>query len=59
MKLFGAWTTEHAEPRSHENHLTSLTQQAAKAQAESASTQQAEKEVTRMVVVMVFGFLVC
>uniref|UniRef100_A0A1A7YDF7 Blue-sensitive opsin n=1 Tax=Iconisemion striatum TaxID=60296 RepID=A0A1A7YDF7_9TELE len=32
---------------------------AAKAQAESASTQKAEKEVTRMVVVMVLGFLVC
>nr|AJD38716.1 short-wavelength sensitive opsin 2A alpha [Lophius vaillanti] len=32
---------------------------AAKAQAESASTQKAEREVTRMVVVMVFGFLVC
>nr|AQZ42249.1 SWS2A [Pamphorichthys minor] len=31
----------------------------AKAQAESASTQKAEKEVTRMVVVMVLGFLVC
>uniref|UniRef100_A0A672Z1K4 Opsin 1 (cone pigments), short-wave-sensitive 2 n=1 Tax=Sphaeramia orbicularis TaxID=375764 RepID=A0A672Z1K4_9TELE len=34
-------------------------QQAARAQAESASTQKAEKEVTRMVVVMVLGFLVC
>ena len=33
--------------------------QAAKAQAESASTQKAEREVTRMVVVMVLGFLVC
>ncbi|XP_033822049.1 blue-sensitive opsin-like [Periophthalmus magnuspinnatus] len=32
---------------------------AAKAQAESASTQKAEREVTRMVVVMVAGFLVC
>nr|QCB20250.1 short-wavelength sensitive opsin [Pterapogon cf. mirifica ML-2019] len=32
---------------------------AARAQAESASTQKAEKEVTRMVVVMVVGFLVC
>ncbi|XP_068172426.1 blue-sensitive opsin-like [Antennarius striatus] len=32
---------------------------AAKAQAESVSTQKAEREVTRMVVVMVFGFLVC
>ncbi|XP_044204668.1 blue-sensitive opsin-like [Thunnus albacares] len=32
---------------------------AAKAQAESASTQKAEREVTRMVVVMVLGFLVC
>uniref|UniRef100_A0A3Q3XII9 Rhodopsin n=1 Tax=Mola mola TaxID=94237 RepID=A0A3Q3XII9_MOLML len=31
----------------------------AKAQAESASTQKAEREVTRMVVVMVLGFLVC
>lgn len=33
--------------------------QAAKAQAESASTQKAEKEVTKMVIVMVLGFLVC
>ncbi|TNN67335.1 Blue-sensitive opsin [Liparis tanakae] len=32
---------------------------AAKAQAESASTQKAEREVTRMVVLMVVGFLVC
>nr|CAD23112.1 blue cone opsin [Cyphocottus eurystomus] len=32
---------------------------AAKAQAESASTQKAEREVTRMVVLMVLGFLVC
>ncbi|KAM6980807.1 opsin-1, short-wave-sensitive 2 [Aplochiton taeniatus] len=32
---------------------------AAAAQADSASTQKAEKEVTRMVVVMVLGFLVC
>ncbi|KAK5872979.1 hypothetical protein PBY51_013630 [Eleginops maclovinus] len=32
---------------------------AAKAQAESASTQKAEREVTKMVVVMVLGFLVC
>ncbi|XP_061779870.2 blue-sensitive opsin-like [Nerophis lumbriciformis] len=32
---------------------------AAKAQADSASTQKAEKEVTRMVVLMVLGFLVC
>ncbi|XP_071350226.1 blue-sensitive opsin-like isoform X2 [Trachinotus anak] len=32
---------------------------AAKAQAESASTRTAEREVTRMVVVMVLGFLVC
>ncbi|XP_057702027.1 blue-sensitive opsin-like [Corythoichthys intestinalis] len=32
---------------------------AARAQAESASTQKAEKEVTRMVVIMVLGFLVC
>ncbi|XP_053172162.1 opsin-1, short-wave-sensitive 2 [Scomber japonicus] len=32
---------------------------AAKAQAESESTQKAEREVTRMVVVMVMGFLVC
>lgn len=36
-----------------------LPQQAAKAQAESASTQKAEREVTRMVVLMVMGFLVC
>nr|BAW35585.1 short wavelength sensitive opsin [Microstomus achne] len=32
---------------------------AAKAQAESASTQKAEREVTRMVIFMVLGFLVC
>ncbi|XP_070967635.1 opsin-1, short-wave-sensitive 2 [Oncorhynchus clarkii lewisi] len=32
---------------------------AAAAQADSASTQKAEKEVTKMVVVMVVGFLVC
>uniref|UniRef100_A0A3Q3J746 G-protein coupled receptors family 1 profile domain-containing protein n=1 Tax=Monopterus albus TaxID=43700 RepID=A0A3Q3J746_MONAL len=32
---------------------------AAKAQADSASTQKAEKEVTRMVIIMVMGFLVC
>ncbi|KAJ3602005.1 hypothetical protein NHX12_029766 [Muraenolepis orangiensis] len=32
---------------------------AAKAQAESVSTQKAEREVTRMVVIMVIGFLVC
>ena len=54
-----ATTTKHAEPRSHESFNASLTQQAAKAQAESASTQKAEREVTRMVVVMVLGFLVC
>lgn len=36
-----------------------LSQKAVKAQAESASTQKAEKEVTRMVVIMVLGFLVC
>lgn len=36
-----------------------LSPQAAKAQAESASTQKAEREVTRMVVVMILGFLVC
>lgn len=39
--------------------LPCLFGQAAKAQAESASTQKAEKEVTRMVIVMIFGFLVC
>uniref|UniRef100_A0AAQ4NQ30 Uncharacterized protein n=1 Tax=Gasterosteus aculeatus aculeatus TaxID=481459 RepID=A0AAQ4NQ30_GASAC len=38
-------------------HCLSL--QAAKAQAESASTQKAEREVAGMVVVMVLGFLVC
>uniref|UniRef100_A0AAQ4P498 Rhodopsin n=2 Tax=Gasterosteus aculeatus aculeatus TaxID=481459 RepID=A0AAQ4P498_GASAC len=40
---------------SHRQHP----QQAAKAQAESASTQKAEREVAGMVVVMVLGFLVC
>lgn len=39
--------------------LTGFLEQAAKAQADSASTQKAEKEVTRMVVVMVVAFLVC
>uniref|UniRef100_A0A3Q3ITF9 G-protein coupled receptors family 1 profile domain-containing protein n=1 Tax=Monopterus albus TaxID=43700 RepID=A0A3Q3ITF9_MONAL len=33
--------------------------QAVKAQAETASTQNAEREVTRMVISMVLGFLVC
>ena len=33
--------------------------QAAQAQADSVSTQKAEREVTRMVVIMVIGFLVC
>ncbi|XP_028853643.1 opsin-1, short-wave-sensitive 2 [Denticeps clupeoides] len=32
---------------------------AAKAQADSASTQKAEREVTKMVIVMVLGFMVC
>nr|AJD38896.1 short-wavelength sensitive opsin 2B [Labroides dimidiatus]AMB42900.1 Short wavelength sensitive 2B [Labroides dimidiatus] len=41
------------------SQLLLLMKSAAKAQAESASTQKAEKEVTRMVVVMVIGFLVC
>ncbi|KAJ8401268.1 hypothetical protein AAFF_G00384990 [Aldrovandia affinis] len=36
-----------------------LRQRAAKAQEQSASTQKAEREVTKMVVVMVLGFLVC
>ncbi|XP_041315625.1 blue-sensitive opsin-like, partial [Pyrgilauda ruficollis] len=31
----------------------------AKQQEQSASTQKAEREVTKMVVVMVLGFLVC
>ena len=39
--------------------VTSFPKQAVKAQAESASTQKAEREVTRMVVIVVFGFLVC
>ncbi|XP_061584024.1 blue-sensitive opsin [Cololabis saira] len=41
------------------SQLLFMLKSAAKAQAESASTQKAEKEVTRMVVVMVLGFLVC
>nr|AMB42904.1 Short wavelength sensitive 2B [Halichoeres chloropterus] len=41
------------------SQLLFLMKSAAKAQAESASTQKAEKEVTRMVIVMVIGFLVC
>ncbi|XP_068598408.1 opsin-1, short-wave-sensitive 2 [Brachionichthys hirsutus] len=39
--------------------LLIMMKMAAKAQAESVSTQKAEREVTRMVVLMVFGFLVC
>jgi len=41
------------------SQLLIMLKSAAKAQAESASTQKAEREVTRMVVVMVLGFLVC
>ncbi|KAM8868003.1 opsin-1, short-wave-sensitive 2 [Synchiropus picturatus] len=41
------------------SQLLLMLKSAAKAQAESVSTQKAEKEVTRMVVVMVVGFLVC
>nr|ANV21058.1 rhodopsin [Geotria australis] len=39
--------------------LLCTVKEAAAAQQESASTQKAEKEVTRMVVLMVVGFLVC
>lgn len=38
--------------------LSTLPAQAAAQQQESASTQKAEKEVTRMCVLMVMGFLV-
>nr|AMB42897.1 Short wavelength sensitive 2B [Epibulus insidiator] len=41
------------------SQLLFVLKSAAKAQAESASTQKAEREVTRMVVVMVIGFLFC
>ncbi|XP_071773525.1 blue-sensitive opsin-like isoform X1 [Centroberyx gerrardi] len=41
------------------SQLLFILKMAAKAQADSASTQKAEREVTRMVVVMVLGFLVC
>ncbi|KAK2862534.1 hypothetical protein Q5P01_002067 [Channa striata] len=41
------------------SQLLFMLKSAAKAQAESASTQKAEKEVTRMVVVMVCAFLLC
>nr|AAY26050.1 short wavelength sensitive 2b [Ophthalmotilapia ventralis] len=41
------------------SQLLFMLKAAVKAQAESASTQKAEKEVTRMVVIMVLGFLVC
>nr|AMB42901.1 Short wavelength sensitive 2B [Chlorurus sordidus] len=41
------------------SQLLFMLKSAAKAQAESASTQKAEREVTRMVVVMVIGFLFC
>lgn len=43
----------------HNSSVPAAPPQAAKAQAESVSTQKAEKEVTRMVIVMVLGFLVC
>uniref|UniRef100_A0A8D3DSF8 Opsin 1 (cone pigments), short-wave-sensitive 2 n=1 Tax=Scophthalmus maximus TaxID=52904 RepID=A0A8D3DSF8_SCOMX len=38
---------------------SAIPQRAGKAQAESSSTQKAEREVSRMVVVVVMGFLVC
>uniref|UniRef100_A0A3B4BHZ2 G-protein coupled receptors family 1 profile domain-containing protein n=1 Tax=Periophthalmus magnuspinnatus TaxID=409849 RepID=A0A3B4BHZ2_9GOBI len=41
------------------SHLLLIVKSTAKAQAESVSTQKAEREVTRMVVIMVLGFLVC
>ncbi|XP_017594691.1 PREDICTED: blue-sensitive opsin-like [Corvus brachyrhynchos] len=39
--------------------LSPLSPQVAKQQEQSATTQKAEREVTKMVVVMVLGFLVC
>ncbi|KAM9408661.1 opsin-1, short-wave-sensitive 2 [Pholidichthys leucotaenia] len=41
------------------SQLLFMLKMAVKAQAESASTQKAEKEVTRMVIIMLLGFLVC
>nr|AEO00704.1 SWS2B opsin [Dascyllus trimaculatus]WBO25995.1 short-wavelength sensitive opsin [Dascyllus trimaculatus] len=41
------------------SQLLFMVKMVAKAQAESVSTQKAEREVTRMVIVMVLGFLVC
>lgn len=41
------------------NELLSVLAQAAAQQQESETTQRAEKEVTRMVIVMVISFLVC
>ncbi|KAM7005592.1 opsin-1, short-wave-sensitive 2 [Tautogolabrus adspersus] len=41
------------------SQLLLVLKSAAKAQAESASTQKAEREVSRMVVIMVIGFLFC
>nr|WBO25980.1 short-wavelength sensitive opsin [Chromis weberi] len=41
------------------SQLLFMVKSVAKAQAESVTTQKAEKEVTRMVIVMVLGFLVC
>lgn len=40
-------------------HFCSLCPQAAAQQQESATTQKAEKEVTRMVIIMVISFLIC
>ncbi|XP_008291691.1 opsin-1, short-wave-sensitive 2 [Stegastes partitus] len=41
------------------SQLLFMVKSAAKAQADSVSTQKAEREVTKMVIVMVLGFLVC
>ncbi|KAM9799156.1 blue-sensitive opsin-like [Syngnathus typhle] len=41
------------------SQLLFVLKSAAKLQSESVSTQKAEKEVTKMVVIMVLGFLVC
>lgn len=46
-------------PPPHPSPPRSLCPQAAAQQQESATTQKAEKEVTRMVIIMVIAFLIC
>lgn len=60
----GDMHTEWVEPSPFPRVATVWTQdlvslQAAAQQQESATTQKAEKEVTRMVIIMVIAFLIC